>query len=243
MSFGYFLPSSVISSFKHRCLNVHPSLLPKYRGAAPIDYAILNGDEQTGVSIIDLDEREWDAGRILKQEALVRICFVGMVGNFNLFTSQKISPGTTYERLHHDLAECGAVSLLSVLRDLDHFKLHATHQDSSQASLAPKISKEMSMIDFQAMAANEVLRRHRAIGHRYPLFCMVNGKRLLLLDMRIAIDDPEVEAGAVVRERSGRVLVGCADGKGLELVTVRLEGRRACAAGDYLNGRRLVGRL
>lgn len=72
VSFGYFIPPHIISSFKYGAVNVHPSLLPKYRGAAPIQHAIMYGDEETGVSIQELDDREFDAGRILVQKKVVR---------------------------------------------------------------------------------------------------------------------------------------------------------------------------
>lgn len=72
VSFGYFIPPHIISSFKYGAVNVHPSLLPKYRGAAPIQHAILYGDSQTGVTIQELDDREFDAGRILAQTKVVR---------------------------------------------------------------------------------------------------------------------------------------------------------------------------
>lgn len=72
VSFGYFIPPHIISSFKYGAVNVHPSLLPKYRGAAPIQHAILYGDKETGVSVQELDDREFDAGRILTQQKVVR---------------------------------------------------------------------------------------------------------------------------------------------------------------------------
>lgn len=71
VSFGYFIPPHIISLFKHGAVNVHPSLLPKYRGAAPIQHAILYGDQETGITIQELDDREFDAGRILAQTKVV----------------------------------------------------------------------------------------------------------------------------------------------------------------------------
>jgi methionyl-tRNA formyltransferase len=71
VSFGYFIPPHIISRFRLGAINVHPSLLPKYRGAAPIQHAILNGDRKTGVTVQELDEREFDAGRILNQKEVV----------------------------------------------------------------------------------------------------------------------------------------------------------------------------
>ncbi|KAI9336662.1 formyl transferase, partial [Pilaira anomala] len=73
VSFGYFIPPHIISAFKYGAVNVHPSLLPKYRGAAPIQHAIMYGDSETGVSVQELDDKEFDAGRILTQEKVVTI--------------------------------------------------------------------------------------------------------------------------------------------------------------------------
>lgn len=77
VSFGYFVPAPIIHGFKHGALNVHPSLLPKYRGAAPIQHTILAGDDETGVTIQELDDKAFDAGRILAQKKMVLLSISG----------------------------------------------------------------------------------------------------------------------------------------------------------------------
>lgn len=74
VSFGYFIPPPVIQSFKYGAINVHPSLLPRHRGAAPIQHTILTGDDETGVTVQELSEKAFDAGRILTQKTLVMLC-------------------------------------------------------------------------------------------------------------------------------------------------------------------------
>lgn len=155
VSFGYFIPPHIISSFQYGAVNVHPSLLPKYRGAAPIQHAIMYGDRETGVTIQELDDREFDAGRILAQEP------------FDLSTRPPI-----YSSLKEQLASVGSRMLVDTLRHLHQRKVNAVPQDVSKATKAPKIKKEWSDIDFLHMSAWQAEQMNRAIGEQYPLRTM-----------------------------------------------------------------------
>lgn len=151
VSFGYFLPQSLLSAFPRGGINVHPSLLPKFRGAAPIQHTILNGDTETGVSIIELHARKFDAGRILNQ------CKV------------PVPEGVYYKDLHDVLAARGAALLADTVRNLDQFERLAKTQEETMVMKAPKITKDMARIIWDQWTAEDIYRRYRAFGHQEPL--------------------------------------------------------------------------
>ncbi|KAJ3412121.1 hypothetical protein HDV05_001215 [Chytridiales sp. JEL 0842] len=233
VSFGYFLPSPLIRSFKYGALNVHPSLLPRYRGAAPIQHTILNGDKETGVSIIELHEKEWDAGRILKQSVM------------------PVPEDVMYKDLHDSLAKKGADDLVETISNFDHYLVNAKTQVSSEVSKAPKISKDMAIINWSDMSALRIFTLHRALGYKIPLTTTFRGKRVQLLDImnpKISIKmDEESKALPPVSapfgsffydKRTKTLLVRCADGW-LRVVMVKVEGKREQGMADFANGYQL----
>lgn len=165
VSFGYFLPAPLIASFPRGGLNVHPSLLPKYRGAAPIQHTLINGDPVTGVSIIELHAQRFDAGRILNQSQM------------------NVPPAISYKDLHDKLAHEGARLLISTLRNLDTCSSTAKPQPDTGVTKAPKITKQMARIEWDNWTAEEVLRRYRGIGHQEPLHTTLKGTPVQIKDM------------------------------------------------------------
>ncbi|CAJ0627756.1 8151_t:CDS:2 [Entrophospora sp. SA101] len=151
VSFGYFLTPSILDSFLNGSINVHASLLPKYRGASPIQYAILNGDEETGVTVQELDYRIFDAGRIIRS---IKI---------------PIPFNSTYLILENILASKGAELLIDTLSNYNHYKRLASDQDASKISKAPKITKVMSEIKWNQMSSLQLDRLYRAISHQIGL--------------------------------------------------------------------------
>jgi len=132
-AFGQILPKAVLEMPDKGCLNVHASLLPLWRGASPIQAAIANGDEQTGVTIMQMDEG-MDTGNILAQRRV------------------PIRPGTTAAELSNQLAYLGARTLIEVLPAYLRGSLAAIHQDDSRKSFAPKLSKKDSILDLHLPA-------------------------------------------------------------------------------------------
>ncbi|KAJ3188038.1 hypothetical protein HK101_009270 [Irineochytrium annulatum] len=119
-----------------------------YRGAAPIQHTILNGDKETGVSIIDLDDREFDAGLILNQSRM------------------EVPKYVFYKDLHDKLANQGAKDLVHTMEHLEDFRRDGVVQLASLATKAPKIKKEMSEVHWDSMSAADIYRLHRAIGYK-----------------------------------------------------------------------------
>ncbi|KAL6061705.1 Methionyl-tRNA formyltransferase [Balamuthia mandrillaris] len=149
VSYGHFLPRSLLHALPFGGINMHPSLLPKYRGAAPIYHTILNNDKECGVSIIELHDRVFDAGRILKQVKKV------------------VDPYSTYISLSNELAALGATNVLSTLSDYHRLLPQALSQQE-QTTKAPKINPNMGVISWEGEArlrdSFELFTKWRAFG-------------------------------------------------------------------------------
>ncbi|KAI3659039.1 hypothetical protein MP638_006903 [Amoeboaphelidium occidentale] len=153
VSFGNFIPSSVISAFRKGSMNLHPSMLPKYRGPAPIQHAIMNGDKYTAVSIITLSPEKFDTGLILKQSDKIQI-----------------SRNDTFHTLSARLSSVGSSMLYEVVRDYDHYKDTARQQGSADCnSHARKIKKDMCTVDLNNDSVFEITNKYRGISHHFPL--------------------------------------------------------------------------
>lgn len=260
VSFGYFLPRALIEAFPLGAINIHPSLLPIYRGASPIQHSLMHGDADTGVSVIRVDPRRFDSGAILSQSTC------------------QIAPNETYAPLCRRLAHQGAEQLVSVLADLQH--LGEVPGERAQAGAAgqaraPKITDKQRRVRFQSQSARHVLDKQRALEANGGLFTLFKGKRLRLLSVAQAPADSALlrEAaaqsyppGTLIAHRTRGVPEGQDDGKGegkgkgetkgkgkdggrqvevgvvcangsvVQLLQVQLEGRKAQDAEHFVNG-------
>ncbi|MBI4449594.1 methionyl-tRNA formyltransferase, partial [Candidatus Uhrbacteria bacterium] len=187
-------------------VNLHPSLLPKYRGPSPVQAAIANGDAETGVTLILLDE-QMDHGPILAQERM------------------SIPPTATRSQLDHDLAELGA-RLLE--RTLPHYlagTVTPRPQDDSSATITPLLSRDHGRIDWHE-PAEMIERRIRAYEDWPGTWCEISdGRRLKIL--RAALNGPTAESPGTIAPSSDHLDVSCGDGRRLTLLTVQPEGKPA----------------
>ncbi|KAL7423494.1 Methionyl-tRNA formyltransferase [Cryptotrichosporon argae] len=224
-SFGHIIPAPLLARFPHS-LNVHPSLLPAYRGAAPVQWAITRGETETGVSVQTLVERQRgvDAGEIL-----------GAVGGV------PIKPEDTYATLLPRLAGIGGALLVDILRRMRAGTVEPRSQDAARITRAPKITPETARVAWARPAA-DVERLHRAIAHQQPLWATLvlpsGAVRVQLLDVRLsahANDDDNVPGTAVFDRATRTMRVKCADGW-VEVARVKAEGGKAVHVGDWWNG-------
>ncbi|KAK9765581.1 Methionyl-tRNA formyltransferase [Basidiobolus ranarum] len=226
VSFGYFLPSRILRSFTKGAVNVHPSLLPKYRGASPIQYAILNGDEKTGVSIMELHEEIFDAGRILKQVEV------------------PMPEEPFYHEMEKYLGDIGSKALFETVSDFEESKRNAVLQDVSKVTLAPKISKDMALIDWSKQSAEEIYRRFRAIGAKFPLTSTFRDLGIQLMNIQVAHPTEElsdVNPGTIYLNRTSQnIQIVCKDATMIECNSVKLENKKACSVKDFVNGYSII---
>lgn len=214
-AYGRILPRAVLELPRLGCINVHASLLPAYRGAAPIQWALLRGETATGVTIMCMNER-MDEGDILLQRAT------------------PIEPGETYGVLQHRLAALGAAALMDALAALQRGALSATPQDGAAATYAPLICKADGAIDWTRAAA-AIACQVRAFNP-WPSAFTTHGRRRLKIHRAVALADASSGAAPGTVLAVGDV-IRIATGVGvLDIEELQLEGRRALPARELARG-------
>jgi methionyl-tRNA formyltransferase len=223
VAFGQILPRWLLEVPKIAPVNVHASLLPAYRGAAPVARAILNGDSVTGVTTM-LMEETLDTGPILLQKEVL------------------IPDGFTCGELEERLANAGADLLTPTLDGLRRGIIQSTPQDHAKATMAPRISSEMGKISWDEPAAR-IHNQIRALNPRPVAFSDFRGQRLQIYRSRPAspqASDPTGAPGHLAAITQNSIRVSCGDGTLLELLEVQLPGRRRVSGRDFANGARLT---
>ncbi|MGC1870686.1 MAG: methionyl-tRNA formyltransferase [Acidobacteriaceae bacterium] len=217
VAYGRLIPPWMLSLPKHGNLNVHASLLPKYRGAAPIQWAVANGETETGITTMRIDEG-LDTGDILLQEQV------------------PILPQQTAVELSPVLADVGAELMVRTLAGLEQGTLQATQQDSTQATLAPILQREDGRVDWNR-TARQIFNRWRGFQPWPGAFTSFHGKKLILHAMRMVADAPwPVTPPGTLRRVGSRLLVVCGEGTWLDLVELQMEGKRRMPVEAFLNG-------
>ncbi len=217
VGYGRIIPQWMTDLPKFGNINLHASLLPKYRGAAPIQWAIANGDAVTGVTIMRIDAG-LDTGDILFQ------------------AEEPIAPEDTALTLGPRLAHTGAELMISALAGLANGTVRPQRQDDAKATLAPILKKQDGRIDF-SRTATEIWNRLRGFQPWPGVFTTFRSKTL---QIHSAVPAPEValvKTGHFVVEK-GRLLLGCAHGTALDIAELQVEGKKRMSATDFINGYR-----
>ena len=217
VAYGRILPKTILDLPPYGCLNVHYSLLPKYRGAAPAAWTIINGEEQGGVTTMKLVEK-MDAGAIYLQEPL------------------PLAPDETTGSLQKKLTPIGSRLLAETLGRLKEGSLIPREQDGSQASLAPMLKKEDGLIDWRR-AAVEIERRVRGFDPWPGSFTYLNG-RLLKVHRTMIITENRGEPGEIIRADSGGFWVATSAGI-IGLEEVQLENKKKLPGTEFIKGARI----
>lgn len=219
VAYGLILPQAVLDTPRYGCLNVHASLLPRWRGAAPVQRAIEAGDEETGVTIMQMDAG-LDTGTML---ATARC---------------KIEPDDTTGTLLDRLAKIGKVPLLSVLRELPQGRVEALPQDEANASYARKIEKSEAAIDWRQDAAH-IDRKIRAFNPFPMAFTLLGGQRIKIYRAKPLTDGDSNGAvpGSITGVSDAGIDVQCGSGR-LRIESLQLPGKRALPVREILLGNR-----
>lgn len=216
-AYRFILKPELLAVPPRGCLNIHPSLLPAYRGAAPIQRALMSGETKTGVSIFLMNEKI-DQGDVVLQEAL------------------DIGPNETSGELAPRLAELGARLVVSGLEALAHGNFQRIAQGRGQGSYAPKLAKEERLIDWHQPAA-QIHNLIRALSPSPAAYTLLRGKRLEILASELDSDRHGEPGEAALEDRR---LVVAAELGSVGLVRVKPEGGKPMSGPDLLNGKRIT---
>ncbi len=210
-AYGKIIGDRYISTPKHGFLNIHPSLLPKYRGPTPIQATLLNGDSETGNTIMQIDA-EMDHGPILLQKKFV------------------IEPDETFPQLHDRLSTEGAKLLLEVIQNFDTYT--PQEQDHSQATFVTIPTREEARIDW-ARPAKEIYNQIRALNPEPGTWTNFNGKVLNIKSAKLSASTSN--GPGVICKEYGHIIVGTTT-SGIELLTIQLEGKKETSALEFSHG-------
>ena len=213
LAFAQFLGSEMLNMATLGCFNIHTSILPKYRGAAPIQYALLHGDSETGVSIQKM-VKKMDAGELVH------------------FQTLSIAPTENGAQLYTRLKYQAALALNDLIKKIIDNKVTFTAQDETKVSFAPTLKKEDGLLKFSTKSTTEILNLIRALDPWPGTYCFLNGKRLKVL---LAESYHSKVAPGVAKNDMGSLVIGCLDGA-LRLSEIQLEGKKACSDRELLNG-------
>lgn len=213
-AYGLILPKPVLEAFPNGCINVHASMLPRWRGAAPIQRAILNGDEFSGVTIMQMDEGLDTGDMLLEDEHPI-----------------KITTEVTGEVLHDALSEHGAEMIAKVLRNLDAFS--PKKQGEMTTPYAAKIEKQEAKLDF-SLTTEEVERKVRAFNPFPGAYFVFNGERFKLLKVTVAKGATD-KAGTIQDDGNQMMAIACADGVIL-VEEIQRQGKKPMPVKEFLRG-------
>jgi methionyl-tRNA formyltransferase len=214
VAYGRIIPEWMLNLPRWGNLNLHASLLPKYRGAAPIQWAVANGETVTGATTMRIDQG-LDTGDILLQRTM------------------PIGPDQTAEQLFPLLAENGASLMIETLDALQAGQIKPMAQDDAASSLAPILQREDALVDF-ARSAVEIYNRWRGFQPWPGAYTFFRGKKLTLHRL-VPVESLAVPPGELVVERD-RLFVGAGSATSLELLEVQLEGKKRMPVADFLRG-------
>ena len=219
-AYGRILPDGLLKIPRLGMINVHGSLLPKYRGAAPVHRAVIAGEGITGVTIMRV-VAALDAGPMLAT------------------ATRPIDPDETSVDVERDLAELGAAALVAVVNQMSKGPVVETPQDDALATYAPKLEKSESPIDWER-PAHEIHNRVRGLQPWPMASTTIHGTRCLIHRTRSTDQSTEASAGAVVEATGDALAVATGDRRVLRIVMIQPEGRRVMTVREFLSGRKLI---
>ncbi|HYA14361.1 MAG TPA: methionyl-tRNA formyltransferase [Syntrophales bacterium] len=218
-AFGQILPREILEIPKFGCINVHPSLLPKYRGAAPMNWTIIRGEVKTGVTIMLMDEG-LDTGDILTQEETV------------------IAPEETFGKLHDRLANIGAALLLKTVEMIVSGNVHSTSQDDSLATYAPRLKKEDGLINWNK-DVSQVVNLIRGLSPVPCAYTLYKGKMLKIFSAKGDVSHDAGTPGKIGSEMETGLPIAAKNGY-VYLQEIQMENKKRMSVHDFLRGFRIL---
>lgn len=216
VAYGLLLPNAVLSIPKSGCVNIHPSLLPRWRGAAPIQRTIEAGDSETGVAIMQLDAG-MDTGPIFMQEKI------------------KLTGKETSQTLHDQLSELGATLLIKTLDALEKNTIHAVAQNNTGVTIAEKIKKEEAKINW-SQSANMIAQKIRAFNPWPVAHTLFQNQLLKIWEAEATSKKHSEKPGTLLSLEKNNMVIACEKNSALTIFSVQLPGKKRMPVSDFING-------
>ena len=214
-AYGQIIPKALLDYPKYKCINIHASLLPKYRGGAPIHHSIINGDDYTGVSIMYMDEK-MDSGDIIYQEKV------------------KIEDSDNVGTMFNKLSVLGSKMIIKVLPDILDNRIKPIKQDEDKVTYAYNISKEDEKLNFNNSTRN-IFNKIRGLNPFPVCYSMLDNKRIKIYSSRIGSSNKDGKVGQIINIYSDGIGIKTNDGE-IIITELQIEGKKKQSVKDYLNG-------
>lgn len=214
VAYGKILPEDIINFPKYGCVNIHASVLPKYRGAAPIQWCVINGESESGVTSMQMDAG-LDTGDMLITEKV------------------NIGENETAGELHDELSLLGADVMSKTIALIEAGKLEPIKQDDSESSYVPMLSKQLSPIDW-SMSAQQIHNKVRGLSP-WPVATAVMNDKTVKIHRTLLAGSCKGKPGEIIAADK-KLIVCCGDNNAVEIVTLQLEGKKAMNADAFLRG-------
>ncbi len=218
VAYGKILPADILYAPKYNSINIHASLLPRYRGSAPIQWCVINGEKESGVTSMLMDEGI-DTGDMLIKDSV------------------EITENMTAGELHDKLSELGAEVLSKTVRALKNGELKPVKQNDDESCYAPMLTKELCPVDF-TKSAQEVHNSIRGLSPWPVATAVLDGKKVKIHASVLSQFTSQAQAGEIVRA-DGALTVMCGDGKCIDITEIQLEGKKKMSVKDFLLGHKV----
>ena len=220
VAYGLLIPKKVLDIAEKGCINIHASILPRWRGAAPMEYSIYSGDEETGISYMRMTEG-LDEGPVLE----IHKC--------------KIEEEDDLGILENKFVELSKKSLLNFLEKFEKGELKEIPQDNSKATFAPKINSGFQQIDWQC-GSEEISQKIRSLNPKYGAFTFLGNKRVKIYKSSPAENASNLSPGKIDMSVDGKLLVGCNQETAIEIDEVQMEGKSVVKSEEFVRGYRAL---
>ena len=218
VAYGLLIPKEVLEIAERGCVNVHASILPRWRGAAPMEYSIYSGDSESGISYMRMNEG-LDEGPILE----IHKCKIGKEDDLGSLESKFV--------------ELSKKSLLNFLKKFEKGELKETPQEDSKATFAPKINSDFQKIDWSCVSS-EIEQKIRALNPKYGAFTFLGNKRVKIYKSSPAENTSKLSPGSIDISEDGKLLVGCSEETAIKIDTVQMEGKSIVQSEEFVRGYR-----
>ncbi len=211
--YGLIIPKVILDTAKHASINVHTSLLPKYRGASPIQSALINGEKETGITVMLMDEK-MDHGDILKQQKIT------------------IDSDDTFVELNNKLLAIAPDLLIKTASDYVEGKITSQTQLHDEATFCKEFTRDDGKIDWDK-TSEQIYNLYRGLTPWPGIWTEYNGQRLKLLEVKPAHE--KVKQGKLISQQD-KLFAGCAQNTSIEIIKIQLEGKNPMQAKEFING-------